>query len=184
LAPRFVNFRKHPSSVSARTATIHLLSKGRRRPSIKGIFEIAPSIPILPKAWTVMECGVMNMSVPWGLLARVVSAIRQNPCTIEVIENSQSDGRQWIRIRNDSTQPVQLFGVEFSWKRGRETECLMPLVWALSDHTKAVLMPAHSFEHPVDAHEYGKGAGSCEVIVHHNRSKHPARKAFRPRADA
>lgn len=115
------------------------------------------------------------------MLARVWTAIRQNPCTIEIVEESR-DGKQWLRIRNDSTLPTQLFGVGFVWGLGGEERSYSaPLVWVLSKHTDKPLLPAHSFEHPVDAHEVGGTVEWCEIRVTHNRSKYPERKRFKPR---
>lgn len=123
----------------------------------------------------------MQIPVPWAFIARVWTAIRQNPCTIEIIEESR-DGGQWVRIRNDSPLPTQLFSVSFLWGLGGEQRSYAtPLVWVLSKHTDQPLLPAHSFEHPVDAHEVGGTPEWCEVTVVHNRSKYPERKRFRPR---
>ena len=43
----------------------------------------------------------MNIPMPWTLLARVWNALRQNPCTVEIIDKS-FNGQQRIRVRNDS----------------------------------------------------------------------------------
>lgn len=130
----------------------------------------------------------MNLPVPYGaafnLFARLLSAIRENPCRIEIITGIGGDQRQWIRIRNDTNQPVQLFEVSFRWKlkgSSKFDQFHTPFVWILSDHTKSSLAPAHSFEHPVDAHELGKPVAECEISVRHNRSRYEEKKRFKVR---
>ncbi len=120
----------------------------------------------------------MKIPVPWAILARIWNALRQNPCTIEIIEKS-FNGQQRIRIRNDSLQPTDIIDVSFTWwlRRWRRSYCT-PTEWSSSEQT---LDPGRSFEHPVDAHEVGEVPTWCEVKVHHNRSAHPATRIFRPR---
>jgi hypothetical protein len=123
----------------------------------------------------------VNISLPWGLIGRVWSVMRQNPCTIEIIDRS-SDGQQWIRVRNDSAYPTKLSSVSFTWGLGwTRRSYSIPMPWLTSNHTDRVLAPADSFEHPVNAHEIGEVAAWCEITVHHNRSAHPAKKRFSPR---
>ncbi|WP_156950442.1 hypothetical protein [Hyphomonas oceanitis] len=127
--------------------------------------------------------SALNAPNPIGLIYRIWIAIRQNPCTIEVINYQHNDGRQWIRVRNDSNAPIQLFDVDFRWREKgarKFTRFTTPMVWVLSSHCDKSLSPAHSFEHPVDVHELGENIVECEVIVTHNRSKLPTKKRFKP----
>lgn len=126
----------------------------------------------------------MELPFPFALLSRIWTAIRQNPCTIEILDPRDGDKGQWIRVRNDSTLPVQLFDVSFAWRlkgRSKFDEFHTPLVWVLSERPKRPLEPGHSFEHPVDAHELGEAVEECRFSVRHNRSRHEEVKRFRVR---
>ena len=122
----------------------------------------------------------MNFPIPWAFVGRVITALRENPCTIEEVQGK--DGGQWLRIRNDSKLPVQLFSTSFRWrlKHRREfDEHWTPMVWMLSfKHGGKVLEPGHSFEHPIDIHEIGKPVAEGVISVTHNRQPKPEEKRF------
>lgn len=126
---------------------------------------------------------MVDIPNPAPLLYRIWTALRQNPCTIEIIDCLPHDGRQWIRIRNDHFAPIQLFDIDFEWTLKGEkkpSNFHTPLVWVLSSHIKSSLLPGQSFEHPVDAHEISDEVIRCRIKVHHNRSKYPTQKDFKP----
>ena len=124
-------------------------------------------------------------SLPFGFLWRIWLAFRQNPCQIEFLESSSSrDGDLWLRIRNDSDQPVTIFDISFYTKRPSEGSFTLEhtlFVWVLSDHFDKALFPGASFEHPVDSHEFGKQLRSIKVEVTHNGSKFPETKTYKLR---
>lgn len=123
----------------------------------------------------------MDIPMPWGVVGRIWRAIRENPCTIEIVEGIGGDPRQYIRIRNDSPYPVQLFGASFRWRlkdSSKFDRFDMPMVWLLSERTRQPLEPGHSFEHPVDAHELGKPVAECIIAIEHNRQPKPEEKRF------
>ncbi len=117
-------------------------------------------------------------------LYRVWKAIRSNPCTIEMVRESISAGGEYLRIRNDSARPIQLFDVEFLWRqKGSKRFSIYhtPLVWVLSERPSSPLAPGHSFEHPIDVHEIGEEVTHVRVRVEHNQSTKPETKTFKIR---
>ncbi len=115
---------------------------------------------------------------------RVWKAIRSNPCTIEMVRDSISSDGEYLRIRNDSARPVQLFDVEFLWRQKGSNKFSLyhtPLVWVLSDRPTSPLEPGHSFEHPIDAHELGEEVTHVRIRVEHNQSTKPETKTFKVR---
>ena len=122
--------------------------------------------------------------LPFGWMYRAWVAVRSNPCTIEMVYRQFEPSEEYIRIRNDSSQPVQLFDVNFLWKpKGSRkfSELHSPLVWILSERTQSALAPGHSFEHPIDSHELGIECSHVKVVVEHNRSNKPSQKKFKLR---
>ncbi len=121
-----------------------------------------------------------DLPIPLSFFYRLFIFAKQNPCTIEVL--TDENNKQSIRIRNDSSTPIQLFDVDFYWKtKGSKkfNNFDSPMVWCLSPHTQSSLNPSHSFEHPIDVHEKGEPIAECEVRVIHNRSKYPSKKRFK-----
>lgn len=121
----------------------------------------------------------MNLPIPWAVLGRIWTAIRENPCTIEEVEGK--DGGQWIRVRNDSKTVVQLFDVSFRWKPKGSSEFSVfstPMAWLLSKQVDRALEPGHSFEHPINAEELGKPMAECIISIRHNRQPKPEEKRF------
>lgn len=125
-----------------------------------------------------------SIGLPFGYLYRVWVAGKANPCTIEMVRPELAPDEGYLRVRNDSSLPVQIFSIDFRWRpRGstKFSEFYTPLVWLLSDNDTRVLEPGHSFEHPVDAHELGFEATHGKIYVEHNRSNRPSTKKFKVR---
>ena len=137
--------------------------------------------------FSVLPHNIKAMEFPGFILSafyRVWKAIRSNPCTIEMVRTPISGDGEYLRIRNDSTRPVQLFDVEFLWRQKGSKDFSLhhtPLVWVLSDRPTSPLDPGHSFEHPIDAHELGEEVTHVRIRVEHNQSNKPETKSFKVR---
>lgn len=103
---------------------------------------------------------------------------------IEIVRPQLLPGDEYLRIRNDSPYPVQIFEIEFRWRlKGSRTfsEFYTPMVWILGGNSDRTLLPGHSFEHPIDPHKVGLEVTHGRILVEHNRSNRIARKTFRVR---
>ena len=113
---------------------------------------------------------------------RLWKAIRSNPCSIEIVRDSISSDGAYIRIRNDSARPVQLFDVQFLWRQKGSKKFTLyhtPLVWVFSDRPSSSLESGYSFEHPIDAHEVGEQVTHVKIRVQHNQSTKLETRTFK-----
>ena len=137
-----------------------------------------------------------GVNVPLGFLSRVWSAIRANPCKIEVLDNYKLEGFPWLRIRNDSPLPTYLVSVKVRIKFVGISEpqlAYTPIDWIAGENMKIdgmKLEPGDWFELPFDPdeiHDFENRQSSIEkyvVLVYHRRHNRPViRKISKERVE-
>jgi len=123
----------------------------------------------------------------FAVFGRVWTAIRQNPCTIEKLDDPADAPRLKFRVRNDSQRPVVIERLGFDWKLEGENDfnvSQMPMDTLLNPVASKTYGPGESFEVAVTPSMVEGVPVEVRLTLFHNQAPRPAAKRAKVKRDA
>jgi hypothetical protein len=122
----------------------------------------------------------------FAVFGRVLTAMRQNPCTIEKLDDPTDAPRLRFRVRNDSSQPTRMERLHLNWKLKGDREFThseVPMDILLSPITPKTYAPAEDFTVGVMPSQIEGDPVEVQLEVYHNRAPKPAVRVAKLKRD-